>query len=142
MRAKGMAAVLELIEELRKAVSREREAATGRRDDRVRAAQAVETLWTDLATLLNEENQQALARLDAWLLRVEAQLEAGGEVTKLVELGLKLTDRRAQLLKLDARATIQPVPMQWVADVTDLQIENEETVERIRRGEPDDVSHY
>lgn len=74
----------------------------------------VKALWTDVLRLLNAEQQANVARFDAWLQRIEDQLEAGGDTVKLIDVGLKVTDRRSRELKLDARTVPPPA---WDPDL-------------------------
>lgn len=105
--AAGLAAVLEVVGELRAAIdTQERVHQSGQYRARVR----VEELWTDLGRLLDEQQQEEVRRYDGWLKRVEDELDKGGNVKHYVELGMKLATQRAAVVRLDARTAIPPGP--------------------------------
>lgn len=65
--------------------------------DRLRAA------YDDLVLpAADEVRQLELARLDAWQVRLEERMEDGEDPVRVVPIGLKVQERRARLLGLDA----------------------------------------
>jgi len=113
MNAHDVAAILELLQELRDMY--EYDKFDKDRTTRITKKQKTETLWNDILNLLGEARQRDIARFDGWLQRVEDALDTGGDVAKLITLGMRLTEQRAQLLKLDARAAIPLVPQTLIA---------------------------
>lgn len=110
MRATSMITLAELLREVRDLSSVQKFPGYGSRMQRTVDAQRVEALWGDIAQLLDDERQSQVARFDAWLQKIDDQLteSGGGDTAKLIEIGLKVADRRAQVLKLDARTEVGP----------------------------------
>ena len=128
----GLAALLEIINDLRSTI--EREPPSWRREDRVAHAARIEGYWSDLTQLLDEERQTEVARLDRWLAQIEQDLASGGDTAKLIALGLRVADRRSRVLKLDARTVIQPRPSFITEAIGDAEIENERASKEIEEG--------
>ena len=59
-------------------------------------------------------------RLDAYLVRIQTALDAGGDVSKLVSAGLRVAERRAKLLGLDVPARADLTVRQF--DATDVAL--------------------
>ena len=67
---------------------------------------------------------------DGWLKRIEAELNRGGDVKSLVELGIKVADRRGATVRLGIRTTIPPSPdPDAIEAIVDMQIKNESRVD-------------
>jgi hypothetical protein len=133
MNAAGLAAVLQVIGELRAAIDiypppKERHRI-------IQARKRVEELWTDVARLLDEQHQEEVRRYDGWLKRIEDEFEAGGNVKNLVELGLKVAQQRAAVVRLDVRTVIPPSPdISVITDLVDAKLQSEQDLADLRSG--------
>lgn len=54
--------------------------------------------------LADEVRQQEIDRFDAWLLALNEQIVEGNQVARSIEVGVKVSERRARLLGIDAPA--------------------------------------
>ena len=54
--------------------------------------------------LADEVRKQEIDRFDNWLVRLNEQIEAGNQVARCIEVGVKVSERRAALLGANAPA--------------------------------------
>lgn len=75
--------------------------------------------------LADEVRKLELDRLDRWLAKLDQQIEAGETVPRCVEVAVKVSERRARLLGIDA-------PQQLEATVTEVSQADLEFQELLR----------
>lgn len=75
--------------------------------------------------LADEVRKMELDRLDGWLARLNAEIVAGKAVARNVEVAVKVSERRAKLLGIDA-------PQQVEATVTEVTQEDVALAELVR----------
>jgi hypothetical protein len=69
-----------------------------------------------VAPLADELLAIELARLDRWLVRLDAQIESGFAVARNVEVAIRVSERRSRLLGLDApvRSRVETVTLDMI----------------------------
>lgn len=72
--------------------------------------------------LAEEHRAIELDRLDRWLEKLDAQIQAGEAVARNVEVAVKVSERRAKLLGIDAAEKLEAV----VTEVTQADLELQE----------------
>lgn len=86
-----------------------------------RLAQRVQPLADELRSI-------EVDRLDRWLVKLDAQIQAGTAVARNVEVGVKVSERRSKLLGIDAPEKIE-------ATVTEVTQEDLALAELVREAQ-------
>jgi hypothetical protein len=99
---------------------------------------------TDLRVLplAEEVRKQEIDRFDQWLVRLNEQINAGNQVARCIEVGVKVSERRAALLGANApvQAEVNAVVQHRPTEVLELIEQARERVEREETELKGDVS--
>jgi Zn-dependent oligopeptidase len=91
--------------------------------------------------LADEVRQMEIDRFDSWLWKLHEQIEAGHQVARNIEVAVKVSERRARLLGVDAPAqaevntTVQHKPNEVLELIEQVRERVEEDEQRLREGD-------
>lgn len=86
--------------------------------------------------LADEVRKMEIDRLDRWLVKLNGQIEAERSVARNVEVGVKVSERRARLLAADA-----PIQQEIAAIVEHKPTEILDLINRARQQAEEDEAH-